>query len=318
MDNLENNISNIAINHYKYLMNLENVNGVALSYKYIKGINTFEPCISVLVENKVSSKFLTSNNIIPKNYMGIKTDVIAIGKPSMQDIDGGVIFFKMRPLEAGCVIGSTVRYASGTMCCIVKKSFKKGIFKKTKYYILSNNHVLANRNQNPIGTKVIQPSLVEKGDASSDVVAILDTFIPMKFIEDDEEAENLVDAGIAEIFDSHIISNKIFPDIKIKGTTEPALLMSVKKIGYKTGETSGNIRAVNASVSLKVLENNSAVFKNQIISELRTRGGDSGSPIFTANNELVGMHMAGGIDGFSIANNINIVLKELGVKLYTG
>ena len=315
MNDLENNISNISNNHYHYLMSLKNVNGVGLSYKYINGKNTFEPCLCVLVENKVNNKFLTVNNVIPKSYMGIKTDVIAIGKTSLNT--SSVIFFKMRPLKGGTQIGPVDRDIFGTICCIVKKTIRKGILKKPHYYILSNNHVLANNNEYPIGTFFMQPSRSD-GNVHTDMVAALTNFVRITFLEDDSESENLLDAAIAEIFNLKIISNEIYSQGRLKGTTDPALLLNVKKVGAKTGLTSGHIITINSSVKISTKDARSAIFKDQIISDLKTSPGDSGSAVITIDNKIVGMHMASGGDGFSIANNINIALKKLDVELYTG
>lgn len=326
MYNLEDSISNISNNHYHYLISLQNVNGVGMSYKYINQKNTFEPCLCVLVENKVNSKFLPSNNIIPKKYMGIKTDVIAIGKVSIENDIPTKIPFKFRPLEIGCSISlKAISSISGTMCCIVKKTKRKFFSTTTSYYILSSNHVLANSNKSPIGSLVMQPGYSQNGIFPVDVVAYLDDFIEINFEKENVKSKNLVDAGIAEIINPSIISNRIYSSSNhqetIKGVfkklTTKNLLMPVKKIGYKTGLTWGNIRLINTTITVDFLSGKFAIFKKQIVSEIKTAPGDSGSAILTKDNEIIAMHMSGN-NGFSFANNINLVFKNLNVKLYKG
>lgn len=48
-------------------------------------------------------------------------------------------------------------------------------------YILSCNHVLADANQLRIGVNIVQPSLPDGGDPKTDVVAVLDDFVPLDF-----------------------------------------------------------------------------------------------------------------------------------------
>ena len=119
MNNIMNNILDISHNYYKYLINLKNVIGVGLGLKIINNIQTIEPCIHVLVNTKIKTKYLNKNNIIPKTYMGIKTYVIENGSIKLLSEYNQN---KFRPLQSGCTLGiSNTRYV-GTLCCIVKKS----------------------------------------------------------------------------------------------------------------------------------------------------------------------------------------------------
>src|SRR5439155_122950 len=61
-------------------------------------------------------------------------------------------------------------------------------------YILSNNHVLADENSLPIGSAIFQPGLLDHGKVSTDQIARLTRFVPLK-----AGAANVVDAAIAEV-----------------------------------------------------------------------------------------------------------------------
>lgn len=107
MNKIESNIEDISQNYYKYLMSLKNVTGVGLGYKKINNIDTKEPCIHVLVEKKVDDKYISLNNLIPKNYLGIKTDVIQSGtfkllSTNLDEYDDIKIPYKVRPIHGGC------------------------------------------------------------------------------------------------------------------------------------------------------------------------------------------------------------------------
>ena len=100
MQTLEEKILDISTKYYHYLINLQSVKGVGYGFKHINGVNTFEPCIHVLVERKLQSTNLSFSNIIPKVYMGIKTDVIEVG--NMKSFSP--ITKKFRPLEGNTAV----------------------------------------------------------------------------------------------------------------------------------------------------------------------------------------------------------------------
>ena len=318
MFNLNNNIIDVCNNHYRPLLNLQNVCSIGLGLKYINNINTFEPCIHVLVEKKLPADYVSSNNIIPKHYMGLKTDVIQIGKPRFTSNDA--VPERFRPLKGGCSLGIAVRlgvnelvFARGTLGCIVTKPYKKFL---KKYFILSNNHVLANLNRLPIGTSIIQPS-AENGGTKKDLVAHLSNFIPLHFSYPGiMEMVNFVDCAIAELSNSKLASKLIHDVGKLAGYSKAILNEPVKKVGYVSGLTTGYITSTNATLQVQV-DNAVNIFQNQILAKLRIATGDSGSIVLNDSNKAVGLAFSGTDEGFLYMNDISLVLKELDVELYT-
>ena len=179
MNKIENNILDISHNYYKYFMMIENVNGVGLGFKKINGINTKELCIHILVEKKINEQYLLKNSIVPKIYMGIKTDIIERGQIIAHT--GVNEDFKIRPLQGGSAISSEYfnlgkrNISTGTLGCIVTK--KKKSFGRN-YFILSNNHVIADANNAPIGTPIMQP---QYKTGNEETVAYLSDFIKIDF-----------------------------------------------------------------------------------------------------------------------------------------
>ena len=323
MFNLQNNIIDICNNNYKYLLNLQNVTSIGLGFKYINSINTLEPCIHVLVEKKLPNKYISNNNLIPKQYMGLKTDVIKIGKPKFTSNDA--IPQKFRPLEGGCALGIAIRFGTGglmfgrgTLGCIVTKTDEENGSKS--FFILSNNHVLARLNSLPIGTSIIQPN-IENGGTTRDVVAYLSDFIQLKFVTNDTNPDmrpiNYVDCAIAEISNLSLTSSIINQVGKLSGYSEAILNEPVKKVGYVSGLTSGNVLTTNATLEVKVDANRSNIFLNQILASLPVETGDSGSIALNGSNEAIGLIFSGTDEGFSYMNDIGIVLNYLNVELYT-
>ena len=205
MSKLKNNILDISHNYYDYLMNLDNVNGVGLGYKWINGVKTDELCIHVLVKEKIPSEYLTKNNIIPKNYMGIKTDVREVKNISMQNFVEEKVPQKFRPLEGGCSINPFNYPGEGTLGCIVTKVVKE----EKNFYILSNNHVLALNNKLPLGTAIIQPLEDLGGSVDGDIVARLSNFIRLKPITFNQKPVNYVDCALAKLVNQELATNKI-------------------------------------------------------------------------------------------------------------
>ena len=309
MRNSKIDVKDISLNYYKYLFGLENVTGLGFGYKYIKNIGTKEPCIHVLVEKKVESKYLTANNIIPKYYMGIKTDVINVGKIKLKK--GEAIPEKIRPLEGGCGISLKDAQGDGTLGCIVKKVKEE----KVEYFILSNNHVIAGFNRAPIGTPIVQPSEYLGGKFEEDIIANLSNFIPVRIVTPNKEPVNQVDCAIAKINNTSINPSNIIKLQKIKGVDEISIDDNIKKVGFTSGLTEGTVNTIDATIKVN-FNGSPCIFIEQIVGEIENKSGDSGSIVVNENNSVVGLFFGGtNDDKFAFINKIQQVLNKLKVEL---
>ena len=312
MDMLMKNILSICNTHYHPLLNLQNVVGVGLGFKYTNYINTNKPCIHVLVNQKVNCDCLCKNSIIPKKHKGILTDVIDVGNITQLSDS---LPKKYRPLEGGCSISAVASVkGSGTLGCIVEKKVNG----KKDYYILSNNHILAGNNVNSKGTHIIQPTYEHGGKDKTDVIATLSDYVEIKFINGSSEPENFADCAIAKITDPSFISDKIaiindgIEDVDIAKLEE-----RVKKVGFVSGLTTGKV--ISQSVTMTVdchvgHTTKKALFKNQKISSLHSMPGDSGSIVLNHSNEAVGL-LWGGSSKAGVFSEIKYVLSQLKVNI---
>ena len=300
--NLQNNIIDIAENNYHFLKSLENVLGVGLGFKTINYQVTDEPCIHVLVQRKIDESFiLDSKNIIPKEYMGIKTDVLEIGNPKFRSLTD-----KVRPLEGGYSIAPSISSSAGTLSCIVTKLDSDN---RRNFYILSNNHVLADQGDIPLETPILQPAKRDGGKLE-DIIAFLSEFIPLEFSFEEPYPINYVDAAIAKITDEKLISTLIGYIGNVKGVDDAIPNTFVKKSGRTTGYTEGIITTTNVTIDLS-----GGTFKQQILADLKNSHGDSGSLLLNENNKAVGLLFEGKGDTIAIASPIKNVLTALNVKL---
>ena len=304
---LKEDIIKICKKDYKYFFNIPSVVGIAMGYKNIKGIDSEELSLKVLVKEKLKESHIKKEHIIPKEYKGVATDVEEVGEVHSLHLNS-----RVRPIVGGNGIGVyNLEERIGTLGCIVSK----GSGLNTKFYILSNNHVIARENKNPLGTKIIQPS-IKYGGGEEDVIATLSDYIHLEFFNEKSIGENIVDCALGEIRSIKDISPEIFWSGYIEGLTNPSLGMEVKKSGCATGQTLGTVIMTNASIKVK-FPSGEAIFMNQVITNAMARNGDSGSLLLSkVSNRAVGLLFAGN-DLISVHNNILDVVNALDINIVT-
>ena len=230
---------------------------------------------------------------------------------------------RRRPLRIGSSIGDVPPagfIAAGTLGCFVVR-------RSAPFFIgmLTNNHVIANENSNPIGSPVAQPGTLDGGSFPDDEVGELGKVIKLK-----KTATNFVDAAVGDVyeeidFDTRTIGNLGDLQGQVDVSDLPANAI-VHKVGRTTGQTKGRITAfdvdnVRVEYDVGVLR-----FDNQI--EIEGSGnkafsdsGDSGSLIVDDQLRAVGLLFAGGDvggsngKGLTYANPIDAVLDALKVDL---
>jgi len=220
-----------------------------------------------------------------------------------------------RPVPLGISGGNINDVCSaGTLGSLVKK------INRDKFFILSNNHVLARENEGVKKELIIQPGTLDSGCVfkKSRKVAKLKKFIPIVF---SMVANNEVDAAIAKIIDGKVMENGEILDIGQVSTSplDPQIGMAVKKAGRTTDLTFGNITTVSATVLISY-SSGTARFVNQFIVVPDTgtfsQPGDSGSLIVTDEESCpspVGLLFAGSATT-TIANPIKTVYQKLKIE----
>lgn len=229
-----------------------------------------------------------------------------------------------RPVPIGASIGtyhdpieSNLCFA-GTLGCRLKcEDLKTG---GVGYYILSNNHVIAEQNSGNAGDQILQPGTLDNSCFydPNDQIGSLTDFIPISF-----GGSNLVDAAIAEttIQETGFASPDDAYGAPASATANATIGMPVQKFGRTTGHTNGEVDSINATVNVQY-DSGVATFSGQVIIVGTGRGrnrafsdsGDSGSLIVTqTGNFPVGLLFAGN-SSVTIANDIDDVLNEFSIK----
>ena len=220
---------------------------------------------------------------------------------------------RLRPAMGGFSVGHPKITAGTIGTCVYDMRTVPGI--PAKYYILSNNHVLANSNNARIGDPILQPGPYDGGSLPRDIIARLSRFITIRFKAPGYAPINYVDAAIAE-GEFHNLNREIYWIGYVKQVkSNPKVGDIVEKTGRTTNFTTGKILSTNGLVDVNYGGGRVARFGKQIITTAMSAGGDSGSLVCDISEGAVGLLFAGS-SRVTIINNILHVQSLLGIRLH--
>ena len=322
------------------LLGIKNVVGVGVGYKHVGLQRTEQKAIIIFVSKKEGVENLSREEQVPFKINGLETDVVEVGEIRFLADERKQ---RVRPAQPGLSLGH-YRVTAGTFGAMVRDRTTG------EPLILSNNHILANATDGKDGRSapgdlILQPGEYD-GGTKDDRIATLLRYIPiqkgeapatcpiangaarlanmlvhtirpnyeLKFFKR-EGAANRVDCAVARPLKPELITDEIFGIGKVQGIVEAKPSMRVVKSGRTTGITSGVVTAIGTTMQVKMDDNNNAYFANQVICDMKSQGGDSGSLVLTEGNKAVGLLFAGS-DKVTVFNHIQEVLDKLNVELY--
>jgi hypothetical protein len=342
-------LAEVQAHYEEELFDRPNVVGVALGMKLTDGEDTGEQAVTVLVESKLDAELLSDAELIPRDLDGRPTDVQEVGMifagpagATMERELGAAPAFAFAPPSANgavamqtelldaLVLKNRVRPVMGGFSCAHHKvtagTIATGCYDwnrmpdvPQRYYLLSNNHVIANSNVAAIGDPVLQPGPIDGGTLAADVVGRLARFVPIKWKTPTAAPLNYVDAAIAEV-DFHNLNREVYWIGYVRRTyTAPKVGDFVQKTGRTTNFTTGRVTNINATVDVNYGSGQVARFARQILAQTasgRAMGapGDSGSLITNLEEEGVGLLFAGSAT-VTVANHLNYVQSLLQVRV---
>ncbi|MTI19986.1 serine protease [Fulvivirga sp. RKSG066] len=329
----------------------DNVLGVGIGKKFKNGRETDDTCLSVFVTQKLDKDLLNEDSLIPEyaDNKKFKTDVIETGEVfAGMDIEvlepakkkenghasmtrkwkewqeeltlteefGGVdvqaLRGRSRPCEGGYSLGHYKVTAGTYGTAVYRKTEFPGV--PTKFYILSNNHVLANTNDARIGDPIIQPGRYDGGTVPQDIIGRLSAYKRIDFLPPyGRGISNYVDAAIAE-GNFHDLNRRIYWIGNVVGTRSIKIGEIVQKTGRTTNYSTGKTIAVNATINVNYGNGKVAKFVRQIVTTAMSAGGDSGSLLCDMDNNVVGLLFAGS-NRVSVHNDIRYVERIMGIKI---
>lgn len=320
---------------------LSNVVGLGVGNKIVNGQPTGEPALMVLVTHKEPSELLPDSAQAPSQLADMQTDVLAVGELqalgyapvesyaptdiSSQDTSSQTLARRIRPAEGGYSVGH-FQITAGTIATCVYDFLPgastnppaHGVGVPPRYYILSNNHVLANTNAAAIGDPILQPGPFDGGVLPADTIARLSRFVPIRLTPAVplDQHNNLVDAAVAEgAF--HDLDREIYWTGYVRGwrrKTNVTIGTIVQKTGRTTNYTTGRITTINATVDINYGGGRVGRFVDQIVTTNISAGGDSGSLVTTLDDVAVGLLYAGSSIA-TILNQIENVRSLLRVEV---
>jgi S1-C subfamily serine protease len=239
----------------------ENVVGVGVGEKITGGKRTGKAAVKIFVRFKFPESHLPSVHKLPAIINGLPTDVEEVGEFKKVKTKPRIIStpnprLKYRPAQPGSSIGfadpSNQFVMAGTFGAVVTDD-------SGKFYVLSNNHVLANENALPLGSPIFQPGLLDGGEVATDQVASLTRFVTLQTSE-----PNTVDCAIAEALQSSLVDPDILQIGLPKGTATAALNMTVEKFGRTSAYTSGLVSSIDTDVKVGY-DLGTLIFQGQIL-----------------------------------------------------
>ncbi len=232
---------------------------------------------------------------------------------------------RMRPCPSGFSIGN-VGITAGTLGSVAYDFLPgattdppaPGLGMPSRYYVLSNNHVLAASNAAPIGSAIVQPGPFDGGVDPRDRIATLSRFIPIQFAPQVplERHNNVVDAALGQAEFSDATREVYFNGAPRawRRKANVAVGDKVRKTGRTTNVTFGRVISVDATVDVNYGPAGVARFRDQIITTAMSAGGDSGSLVTSYDNVAVGLLFAGSSLA-TIVNHIETVRSLLRVEI---
>ncbi|GBF32823.1 hypothetical protein DCCM_1019 [Desulfocucumis palustris] len=320
------------------LLNKKNVIGVGVGYKQVGMERSKKPALIVFVEKKEDAEALPKDHLIPADVEGAVTDVIEIGPVRLLDIRTE----KARPAKPGMSIGH-YKITAGTFGAVVRD------LKTGEKLILSNNHILANATngsdgRSQIGDAIYQPGVFD-GGKESDRIATLYKFIPLQRQSGESKCPvaagiagvgnalirlvrpnyrmklvkfyntpNIIDAALARPVDPGLVEDDILEIGRVEGLKTVTIEDRVNKSGRSSGLSSGEVTALGVTLQVQLNDEEFGLFSDQVVCDMRSQGGDSGSLVLDDSRRAVGLLFAGS-DNFTVFNHINNVLSALEAKI---
>lgn len=312
------------------LLARENVVGVGVGRKIRDGEATGEPCLTVFVTQKLPPDTLREEDRIPASVRHCKTDVVELGQVFAGDgvvsrlsesavpdpghlearppaTSGEVLRHRARPARGGCSIGH-YQVMGGTIGAgVIDRSAHPGI--PLRYYVLSNNHVLADSNAARIGDPILQPSSADGGRHPRDSIGRLARFVPLRF----DGEPNLVDAAVAEVDFPDLDRNIAWIGYARESLPRARVGQILRKTGRTTAFSTGTVLAVNTTLDVNY-SGRVARFARQIVTTCMSAPGDSGSLALDAQERPVGLIFANS-ELVTIMNPIGFVESLLQIRV---
>lgn len=314
------------------LLSYPNVVAVGHGTERVKGSKTGETALVAFVRAKKPLSELEEDELLPDEIEGVKVDVQEIGDVSIEPI-GEVDKCEIdeqsgkdvdprrreRPYPQGYSIGHediTAGTAGGIRWVEETEKIAGQEFTYAKPVQVSNNHVTANENRVEEGDMIMQPGPYDGGKKIDDEYRVNGS--APEYVEIDFNGQaNELDIAWHDFHDgrqavSYNPQGGVVSDYYELSEGEEVF----KGRSRATPHRKGNVISTDATINVKY-DSGVAKFKNQILTESISRGGDSGSQVFITREgetKWVGNLFAGS-DKVTVINPAKTILDKTPLHL---
>lgn len=125
--------------------------------------------------------------------------------------------------------------------------------------------------------------------------------------------ENTVDCAIAKIDSQDLVETSILEIGEVTGVADARPGMAVQKSGRTSGVSSGEVKSVGTTLQVEMKDEEKVWFTDQVVTEMPSQPGDSGSLVLDRDRKAVGLLFAGS-DKLTVFNRIANVIDLLEVE----
>ncbi|MCL6638432.1 MAG: S1 family peptidase [Firmicutes bacterium] len=127
------------------------------------------------------------------------------------------------------------------------------------------------------------------------------------------EAENMVDCALCKLDSPDLVNPSILDLGEVTGVAEARPGMRVQKSGRTSGLTEGAVKSIGTTLEVEMEKNEKLWFSDQVVTDMPSQPGDSGSLILTKDRKAVGLLFAGS-DKLTVFNRIGNVMERLNIE----
>lgn len=259
MDNYKLRIENIMNSYKRLLFRNDNIVGFGIGVKIIVGNWTSIPCLTIYVKEKISADMLDRNNIIPKYFNGVLTDIVETGK---YKVSASPVFSKMsgEKLFSGMSIGNENNDFGGTITCGFSGEIKKGREKEKRKFLLGSASALTKINPvtgtiGSLGDIIVNPANeAGKKNVNSRIGRLID-IAPLDIGVSKEPSYSVHDAALILLDNTVDVLPKFGEGTKIEGISETAPGVKVYYVGAASGKVFGNVMSTKGTWTEKKTDN---------------------------------------------------------------
>lgn len=307
----------------------KNLIGVGYGPKECQDDVTLDLSIRLYVPEKIRDEKKLPSPRFTEKLGEFPTDVIEVGSLNANPQDNkSSVANHLRPALGGTSVGLYIEgnETSGTLGMVVPGT---GAY-RGRYFILSNNHVLANLNKAKTGAPIVQPGSLDGGTEKRDQIGEFFKCVQLELgrakLQLNDQPKNIVDAALAKVEFGNV-SREIYwigypKGWRKKETVQKAFTtakgrLKVQKVGRTTNYTVGEVRDLGFDGRVDYANGKFAYFEDQLLITSATKWhrfaeeGDSGAIVLDMENRIIGLLFGAG-KTYSVANHIEDVWKELG------